>query len=260
MKKILLLTIILLLLPSVFAISINDTIVQSLGLNTNITFNVTRHYDTLAISSSGIYFENYRLTDIIDEKITFNLTESNVDYRVNTTNKDLPYYNSSNTTRKIITSAFVNTLPVIATFDAVCGVGSPSFGDLTKVVVDRPSLITTTYTWANFTCNGDDTVTLLITPGIEQGDNTLNLSYSIIPTTVTPAVTTTCNSIFDSTSDAFILAAIVLIVMAAVGIIMALNMGLGSIDLKVLIGTLIVASMILIVGYYIIAISYSSIC
>jgi len=102
---------------------------------------------------------------------------------------------------------------------------------------------------------GSHTVVLCGNDSSGSGEFTCNSS-----TFTQSASVGACTNIFSSTSDAFVLGAIILIVIAAVAVIMALNMGLGAVDFKVVIIGLIVGAALLIVGYNVIAITYSSIC
>jgi hypothetical protein len=160
MKKIILLGLLFCLMPIVFAASINDSIVQSLGLNTNITFNVTRHYDQLTVDSAFILFEGYRATDGATETLTFNITESNGDYYVNSSQEDLPHITTTSNTQKIINSGLTNTLNVTLVVDVM---------DCNGIVnVSKGSTVLST------TCASNS---LTATVEVANGDNTITINY-----------------------------------------------------------------------------------
>lgn len=172
-----LLILVMLLLPTVIAVSINDTIYTATTSNTSVTFNVTRHADSIIVESTGIYFQDYRLTDAATERITFNITESNATNTVNTTRVDLPYYASSATSTKIVSSN-LTTLSTRLTMDANCNSGTPENGNLNKITVTTPSGVSTDYDWGVFDCNGDNTVNLTL--NLQPGNTTLGLTTATV--------------------------------------------------------------------------------
>jgi uncharacterized membrane protein YidH (DUF202 family) len=89
----------------VSAFSIDNTRIESSGLNTNITINETIYADVLDVQDTYIYFQNLRTytgTEYLNYSL--NITDTDTLLVYNSSRKDLPYISSSSTTQKIITS------------------------------------------------------------------------------------------------------------------------------------------------------------
>lgn len=246
MKKLILSIIMcLLLLPMVMAASLNDSIIEG-GTNTNITINDTIYFGELIIGSSGIYFENLTLSVSSTEKITFNITESNGDYYVNETDYDLPYFSSSSTSSKTITSALNESVngSIIISYDSnfACSSGD-NVGYLGSIVVGS-----TTFS-EPFTCNGGV---------IELDGVTLSSGNTSIALTYIAASTSACNNFLQSIGDSFGLAAIILIILA-VGAIFMIMQGQG-VDIKLTVMTIMLGGLMLLIGFYLIAKTSGAVC
>lgn len=131
--------------------------------------------------------------------------------------------------------------------------------------------------WSGYSLNGAANVTIVTNitfSDLAAGSHTVTLcgndssgsgNYSCTTSTWTvAAVAGACANIFDTTSDAFALGSIALIIIAAAAIILILingfGSGVGTADLKTVVATLIVSGVLLVVGYYVVAISYTSMC
>lgn len=104
---------VLLLSSLASAFSIDNTRIESEGLNTNITVNQTVYADVLDVQDDYIYFENllvYSGGEYLN--YTINITDSDMDYVYNSTQKDLPHILSSSNTEKVINSTLFNTTEI----------------------------------------------------------------------------------------------------------------------------------------------------
>lgn len=145
----------LLLLPFVYSASINDTIVNSTGLNTSITFNVTRHYNGLTVGSTGIDWVGYRLTDAANESISFNITVSNGRFFVNSSQQDLPFFDSSSSTTKTINSSVTQNLTASINISATCNSGYPNEDSVENITIIYPNATVKRLPYTSFSCTNN---------------------------------------------------------------------------------------------------------
>lgn len=116
-KKKLSLLFLLVLLPLVSAVQIDSgTILQSVGLNYTINFTQTAYADVIQVESNSIYLQNYRRSGT--EYITLNLTTPN-QYYLGTA---LPYFSSSTSTSKTITSTLSQSVNATVIVNGDCNV------------------------------------------------------------------------------------------------------------------------------------------
>lgn len=103
--------------PLVSAVQIDSgTIVQSVGLNLTFNFTATAYADSFTTVSNSIYFENFRRSG--SEYITMNLTQEDASYL----GTDLPYFSSSSSTTKTITSTLSDSVTATVIVNADCDV------------------------------------------------------------------------------------------------------------------------------------------
>ncbi len=144
---------------------INNTEISSLGLNLTINFT-TGLYTGIIIENNSIYFENLRSELNSLERISFNMTEVNKTY----INRDLPYFNSSTTLSKTITSNISSTNSSTR-FSAECD----TIGRITYLSAGG---ISTSYVNGFFikqyTCSND---LITLTVQLDQGDNVITLAH-----------------------------------------------------------------------------------
>lgn len=159
----------ILFLPTVLAVTIPDGWIYSAsGIKTNVTFNVTRYADSITVESTGIYFAGYRSSLLSTDKITFNVTESNLHLYVNSTQEDLPYIYSNNVFQAVIPSK-TNVNDTIIYLDHQCG-NDGKYQDVS-------SLRCTNCVINSWGCDNDDTITV----HANLTNNTNTITYTLIP-------------------------------------------------------------------------------
>jgi len=167
MKKLLLISIIasIFLINLVSAVTINSgTIINSTGLNLTINFTSTMYADTIVVDATYIELTGFRSSSASNEKIDFNITEENMSYF----GSDLPYYSTSSTDSKIITSNLNNA-----------SVNSTVHMDLQScngVVINYGSAFDTysqTYQPSDYSCSNN--IAAINLDGLEDGANTFTI-------------------------------------------------------------------------------------
>lgn len=243
-KLLIFMTMLAVLSVSAMAVELNNSYINSTGLNLSINVTKPIYFDVLTVGTTGIYFEDLRQLNASVEGLTFNMTQRNTSYRINTTLYQLPYFSSAEAaTTKTILSNMTVGFNATATLSVDCTQDSGYDTYVTGVECD-------TCTVSSFTCSGTDIATVIL-QNLDPGTNTLTLTYS------SSTVSQGCTGIFDQLGSAFILAAVVLIVFVVGIIAMALN---GQFDIKGATVILVVGAILLIIGYLVIAKTYVSIC
>lgn len=120
-KTILLLMLVCLSAVSVLgaSVTLNESLINSSGINTTINVTNNIYFDVLDVSSGGIYFENFTPTNSTTTYMTFNITNENQTYFWNDSNMDLPYVSSIGTLTVTITNNINNT-DMTAVFPFAC--------------------------------------------------------------------------------------------------------------------------------------------
>lgn len=105
------------------AFTINNTMIESEGLNTNISINETITLDVLDVQDDYIYMENLTQTYAGDTMIAdIYITATDSMYYFNASHKDLPYISSSTDLVKVISTGLVsNQSNASLSFYGPCG-------------------------------------------------------------------------------------------------------------------------------------------
>lgn len=106
-----------------------------------------------------------------EETISFSITASNRFYYVNASRFDLPYFSSSSSTNKVVTSLYQQSATV--RFNAQCS-ARPSGSDTSSILYTPYGGTAIAYSYREFTCNGDGTISLTVT--LNAGTNSFALS------------------------------------------------------------------------------------
>ena len=112
-SKKLLLIVMLLVIPLASAMTVNNTVYSSVGLNTNLTINKSMSLSAIDVQTDYIYLQGYK--DYLgSEYLTANLniTSSNTNYYYNNTQNDLVYISLSLSTSKVITNNLPNNYTI----------------------------------------------------------------------------------------------------------------------------------------------------
>ena len=168
-KNILFIGIVILLLPFVSAFSIDNTRIESAGLNTNITINETIYADVLDVHDTYIYFQNLRTytgTEYLN--YTLNVTDSDLLLIYNSSRKDIPYISSSTSTSKVITSSLTDTINVDVYVNAVCGSRSEA---------NNVNFVKYNNVLTSFTCVGNNVIKLSDVAVSFGSNNRISLYY-----------------------------------------------------------------------------------
>jgi hypothetical protein len=171
------------LIATADAFTMNDTLVQSLGLNSQFNVTTTWEFSKLSINSNYIFFELFNRSNPNElhnnYTVTFNFTEPNKNYL----GTDIPYLKNTTLLNATITSGLdtaveLNMSMPIQDCDRIPEISYTSAsGTYTNTIV-------------NHTCVGNQSYFIL--PGIEDGDNHLtwnwNWSFDNCSTYTTPVL------------------------------------------------------------------------
>ena len=236
MKKTILMLCIL-LLPLAYALELDDTLIESIGLNTSIQVNETIYFDLFDINESYIYIENFTYTSGSEYLISdINITESNARYYYNSTSKDLPYISSTSSSSKTLTTSIGANVTVV--LDIPCTTRT-----ISSIVYTDANSVTTTYIAPYTECSSAQ-----ITYDLEliAGDNIITINY---PTDA--ELYTGCRSISNTVTVALILILVAIIAGAAIMLVAIAN---GGGEPGMIIGILVTAialAIIVIIGIFI---------
>jgi hypothetical protein len=168
MKQIIYILMFCLMLYLASAVELNDTYINSTGLNTSINITKPIYFDVLTVGSTGIYFDDLRPTASSTETFTFNLTESNGRYIIDYSRYDLPYIALSSTVyNKYIKSNLTEAINTTIKLNAKCGLSTEGY--LATIGCD-------TCTINSVSCLSDSLVSASIS-NLSNGETTLTLTY-----------------------------------------------------------------------------------
>jgi hypothetical protein len=206
---------------------INDTIIQSEGLNLTINISGSGIWTGVIIEDNSLFFENIRSSDLTNCQISFNITEINKTYY----EYDLPLFTSCGTDSTIITSNLTNPVNASVQLDT----STPS--TVGKITTSNGQ----SYTFPSATSNPFQLDNLNL-----NGDTTLTVSNNKEDIKV-------CNGFFDAGMSFGSFMIILIIVLVAGFIILILNNDENSeFDLTTWALILLVAGAVMSIGMYII--------
>lgn len=189
-KPILLIAIALFALPLASAVSLNDSILNATSLPLQINVTAPIYFTELQVNESWIYFEDLRASEAATESITFNLTTAG-DYL----GSDLPYFSSSSTSSKTLTSGIYEVNLTSATFTTQTGTAVCRFKSIK--VNGEPT--------TSYSCDAG-VVTLAPVLSIVPGANTIAIDQNYVNAT---------SSTLMKNGLAVILAVVILIILIA---------------------------------------------
>lgn len=157
--------------PGVSAMYINNTVLESTGLNTLINITYPWNVSEIIVDSNYIFAGNLTSSnpsEVSNEAVSWNLTESNANYE----GTDVPYYSASSNISKTITSGFSTAVGGgLASFDV-------DYCDISNIYYSSAlSTYDRVFTAAQFSCNNKQVDINL--SGLDPGDNIIALDYNV---------------------------------------------------------------------------------
>lgn len=165
----------ILLVSNVSALNLNNTVLHSYGLDTNITISRQWNLTSATVDSDYIYITNLTSSndlEVSNEELSFNLTETNAEY----TGTQVPYFSTSTDHDKIITSAITQSMSGETIIDVPhCSIDQVVYTPATSAAEIKTS--------SDWTC-GAKKLHLPLN-NIDTGQNTLSFDYNVSMTNCT---------------------------------------------------------------------------